>query len=240
MKVKSNYILLIALLLIVFTIPDFALAGPGGFIAKGIFKTWYGKLLAILLFIILFPLIIYIRWRESIEVKKNKRILNKLSIKNKDFDYLKLDKFVRNIFIRVHHAWMHEKMDEVSNYVTNWYWQNQQMVYLEEWERNGLKNICKVKSIGNIKPLFINIPSDSSLEGAQIAYSITANMEDYLVERSTGKVVQGRKGYADEERIWIFEYENGEWKLDDIREGGLSLAFAKMKNIVPQAHLQKA
>ena len=30
------------------------------------------------------------------------------------------------------------------------------------------------------------------------------------------------------------EYTEGKWLLDDIREGSLSLQFAKLKNIIPE------
>ena len=33
------------------------------------------------------------------------------------------------------------------------------------------------------------------------------------------------------------EYTEGKWLLDDIREGNMSLAFAKMKNVIPEFKL---
>ncbi|MGB1038701.1 MAG: hypothetical protein ACPGYY_08645, partial [Bacteroidia bacterium] len=40
--------------------PEVALAGPGGAIAKGFLKTWWGKALLLLAAIIFAPLMIYI------------------------------------------------------------------------------------------------------------------------------------------------------------------------------------
>ena len=40
-------------------------------------------------------------------------------------------------------------------------------------------------------------------------------------------------GMDEEEKIWVMEYTNGQWVLDDIQDGQLSLAFAKTKNIIP-------
>lgn len=240
MKFKPNTILILVLLLFAITVPDYALAGPGGYIAKGLFKTWYGKIFLVLISIILLPLIVYIRSREYLGIRKNKKQLTQLGMKNNDFNWLNLQKNVTNIYERVHVAWEKENMEEASKYVSDWYWQNQQLVFLDEWKRNGLKNVCKIWEIKSVKPLYLEISHDDQLEGSKIAFLIDAHMEDYLMERATGKIVQGKKGYADEERIWVMEYTNGEWKLDDIQEGSLSLAFIKTKNVIPEMHLSKA
>lgn len=236
---KRNHILLVALIVImVIMFADPVYAGPGGFIAKGLFKSFWGKLLLAALTIILLPLILYIRFREYFAVRKAKNTLRKIGMINKDFDWLNLDKNVRNVFNRVYIAWSHENMEEVANYVSTWYWRNQQLVYLDEWKNNNLQNICKLESIHKVNPLFIDITENDKLEGSRIAFSITATIEDYLVDRTTGQVVQGTKGFDSEEKIWIMEYTEGKWLLDDIRDGQLSLAFAKMKNVVPETVLQ--
>ena len=81
--------------------------------------------------------------------------------------------------------------------------------------------------------MYLEISEEENYEGSKIAFSITANIEDYLVNRDTREVVYGKKGYNDEEKIWIMEYTEGKWLLDDIREGEFSLAFAKLPNVVP-------
>jgi energy-coupling factor transporter transmembrane protein EcfT len=235
--VKSNYRILLLLFLVVFLYfidPEFALAGPGGAIAKGFFKTWWGKLIMAVLTIVLLPLIIYINLKEFFVTRKNKKILNKLGAINRDFSWLTLNKAVKNAFERVYIAWNNEDMQEVSELVSSWYWQNQQIVHLNEWEKRNLKNQCRLKSIGSIKPLHLEITDDATLEGSRIAFSITANMEDYLIHRETKKVVEGKRGFADEEKIWIMEYSDGKWKLDDIQEGSMSLAFARAENLIPE------
>lgn len=231
---KKHLILFTLLIVAVIFMVEPAYAGPGGYIAKGIFKTWWGKLLMIALAIILLPLILYIKFREYFAVKKNKQILLKLSRINPDFAWSKLEKNARNVFSRVYLAWSNENMDEVSNYVSNWYWQNQQLVVLDEWKRNNLQNICKLQEIGKIKPLHLEITDNDHLEGSIIVFSITANIEDYLVNRETGQLVSGRKGYQDEERIWFLLYTEGNWILDDIRDGSFSLSFAKLQNVIPE------
>ena len=137
------------------------------------------------------------------------------------------------MFERVYVAWSKEDMSTVSNHVSHWYWQNQQLVYLDKWKSENLKNICDLQSVGKIRPLHLEILNRENLEGSRIAFSINGRIKDYLVDRTTHKIVEGKDGYDDEEKVWIFEYTDGEWLLDDIREGDLTLAFAKLENIIP-------
>lgn len=235
---KRNHIVLILLVVIViFVFVDPVYAGPGGAIAKGLFKTWYGKLLLLILGIILLPVIIYVRTREYFAVRKNKKQLAQLATINRTFNWLDLEKNTRNIIQRVYEAWSKEDMERVSEYVSPWYWRNQQLVFLDQWKENNQQNICKLARIENIKPLYLEISSEENLEGSKIAFSITVEVEDYLVDRTTQQVVEGRKGFGSEEKVWILEYTEGNWLLDDIREGSLSLAFAKLPNVIP-AQLQ--
>ena len=55
------------------------------------------------------------------------------------------------------------------------------------------------------------------------------------MERDSQKIVQGKKGFQDLEYVWIFEYTEGKWLLDEIREGSLSLQFAKLDNVIPDS-----
>ena len=223
----------ITLIVVLFLFIDPVYAGPGGTVAKALFKTWWGKALLGLLTIILLPLIFYIQVIEFIAVRKAKKQLAKLSLINKDFSWLNIEKNVSNVFSRVYLAWGNENMNEVSSYVNHWYWQNQQLVHLDRWKNENLKNVCKLQSISRIKPLYLEISEEKNLEGSKIAFSITGNIEDYLINRDNKRVVEGKKGFNDETKIWIMEYTNGSWLLDDIRNDEFSLSFAKMENVVP-------
>ena len=66
-----------------------------------------------------------------------------------------------------------------------------------------------------------------------VVISIEARMKDCLQDRNTGKVVEGSKSYKEVETVWSFTLENGCWKVSDIEEGTMSLAYAKMINELP-------
>lgn len=233
MKKQHKITLVLTIIFILVLCIDPVYAGPGGTVAKALFKTWWGKLLLGTLTIIFLPVIFYVQTVEFLAVRKAKKALAKLGRVNKDFMWLNLEKNVSNVFSRVYVAWGNENMQEVSNYVNPWYWQNQQLVHLDRWKKENLKNICKLQSISKIKPLYLEISDDENFEGSKIAFSITGNIEDYLINRDTGKVVQGKKGFNDETKIWIMEYAEGNWLLDDIRNDEFSLSYAKLENVVP-------
>ncbi|VXB58426.1 Tim44 domain-containing protein [Maribacter litoralis] len=230
---KSHLIILVLVLALVLFDIDPMYAGPGGTVVKAIFKTWWGKVLLSILGIIFLPLTIYVYFREYFAVKNCKKQLLELGKRNKDFSWLNLDKNVRNIFNRVYIAWNNQDLKEASSYISHWYWQNQQLVHLDEWKKENLRNVCKVDGIKSVKPLYLEISEQENLEGSRIAFLITANIMDYLKNNDTHKIVQGSNKYDDEEKIWVMEYTDGQWVLDDIQDGQLSLAFAKTKNIIP-------
>ncbi len=59
-------------------------------------------------------------------------------------------------------------------------------------------------------------------------------MKDYLQDRNTGTVVEGSKRYKEVETVWSFTLENGVWKVSDIEEASMSLAYAKMVTDLPK------
>ena len=81
--------------------------------------------------------------------------------------------------------------------------------------------------------------ADENLNGTRIAVIIDVEVEDYLVDLETNNVVEGKKGFQNLDYVWFFEYENGKWLLDEIREGKTSLGFAKLANIIPTNVEQK-
>jgi hypothetical protein len=75
--------------------------------------------------------------------------------------------------------------------------------------------------------------NQGDLDGSRIVVAITADMEDYLAERATGKAVEGKKGFTEAESLWTFVFERGRWLVANIEESSLSLQYAKLVNEVP-------
>ncbi|MCH8207886.1 MAG: hypothetical protein IIA62_02335 [Nitrospinae bacterium] len=125
-------------------------------------------------------------------------------------------------------------MTESSNWMTDWYWKNQQMVYLDRWEREGLYNHCDVKEITSIQPLlFAHHNEGGEHEDSMLAVMIGANMQDFLAERDTGNVVEGSRKYKDVEKIWSFTLIDGAWKVSNIEDSSFSLTYAALEKTQP-------
>ena len=218
---------------IIFIEPAFA--GPGGKIARAAFETFWGRIILAFLTIVFLPLITYVLLREKISERRARKDLRYMAGFDARFEWLKIQERAKDCFFRVHSGWEKEDLSGVSGWMTDWYWQNQQLAHLERWRNEGLINICDVKKISHIKPLlFVHRNQGEEHENSMVVLSIEANMKDYLQDRTTGKVVEGSKRYKEVETIWSFTMEDGQWKVSDIEEGSMSLAYAKLASELPK------
>ena len=206
-----------------------AMAMPGGKIAGAFFDSPWTKILLGIVYIILFPFIIYVHVVEKCAVRRTKKDLRAMTQYSDIFEWLKIREHVKKCFYSVHSGWSDENLSKASNFMTDWYWKNQQIACLDRWKREGLVNICNVKMISNMKPLlFMHTNDDIEHEGSYIAISITARMQDYLKNIKTEKIIEGSKRYKDVDSIWIFTLIDNEWKVSDIEDGSLSLSYARL------------
>jgi Tim44-like domain len=220
--------------------PSAVLAAPGGKIASAIFRSFWGRILLAILCIIFLPLIIYISAVECLAERRTLKDLKRLSQISPKFDWLQIEDRVTECFHQVHSAWRKEDMQRAVEWMTDWYWQNQQIAYLDRWEQDGLVNHCRVRNISSIRPLFIRFcEREGSYDDSRLVVAITANMEDYLAERQTGKVVQGKKGYTDVTSLWTFLLVDGRWVVANIEQDTMTTTYAKMANEIPELLLSK-
>jgi len=227
-------LLVIGLLVGVLIAIEPAIAGPGGKIVSAVFDTFWGRILLVLLAIIFLPLIIYMLVWEKISERRARKDLRYMAGYDAVFDWLKIQQRAKDCFFRVHSGWESEDLSSVSGWMTDWYWQNQQLVHLDRWKKEGLVNICHVKKMTNIKPvLFVHRNQGSEHEDSMMVISIAAKMKDYLQERESGKVVEGSKRFKEVETIWSFTLQNGFWKVSDIEEAGMSIEYARMVKELP-------
>ena len=217
-----------------------SIAGPGGNIASLMFRTFFfgsfwGKIILACLVILFLPFIIYTYIKELIAQRCTLKDLSRLARISDHFDWLLLRDRITDSFFRIHNAWRKEDMKEASEWMTDWYWKNQQITFLDQWASEGLVNHCKVNSITNIKPLFLSYHGkDIGHEGSRIVISINAVMEDYLAKRDTGEVVEGKKGFFAVETVWTFLLKDKKWRVANIEDIGTLLEYALMINELPE------
>ena len=226
----NNLFRIILLVFLALIQVNILLAGPGGAIAKSITDTKIGKIIAIVLMVILFPFILYSYFKDTIAYRKTAADLKKLGMKDRRFQWLTMKTRFTDIYSRVHRAWDKKDMAEVSEFMTDWYWQNQQIVHLDKWESKGLVNICNVREITDLKPLFVQTSNESEMEGSRVVVSIDAEMEDYLLRKSDETIVEGIKGYKSRTTVWTFTLEEGKWKVENIEAVSFLSQYLKMDN----------
>lgn len=211
-----------------------AIAGPGGYIAKAAFETVLGRILLGALILFFMPLIILTVVKEKIATRRARKDLAYMAALDPRFDWFRIQQRAKECFNRVHDGWDKKDLSGASDWMTDWYWQNQQLVHLERWESEGLENVCKVKKIKSAYPLlFSHYNHEENHEGSIVSMSITAHLQDYLRDKSSGKVVEGSKKFKDVETIWTLAMHNGIWKVADIDEGDLSLDYAAQMKLTP-------
>jgi hypothetical protein len=236
---KRRSILFVTVLIVILALalmPETAFAAPGGKIVSGLFKTPWGRVLLGVLTVIFAPIIIFVVITEWRGEKRSMAQLRRLAAIDPNFEWMALKERVTGCYQRIHAAWTAEDMSQASEWMTSWYWQNQQLAHLNRWERDGLVNHCRIKSISRVRPLFVSFKSnaDGSSDGSRVVVAISAKMEDYLEVRATGKVVEGKKGFADAEHVWTFLLQQGQWVVSNIEEGSMSLTYARMLAEVPE------
>lgn len=222
----------------VLVLPEAAYAAPGGMIVKAAAKTWYGKVFAGIVFIILLPIGLYVLVVERMARTKAKKALTELAKVNKAFRWTALRERAYEVVTQVYSAWKKSDVVQAKEWMTAWYWQNQKITVLDEWESEGLSNYCKLNAIQSIDPLYVEYTEETEGdgEGSRIVLSVEVSLVDYLVNDSTGEVVKGDKKEKLLESLWTLVLEEGQWKLTLIEEGSVSLHYARMKNNLEAAH----
>ncbi len=220
-------------LMVAFIFIQPAYAGPGGQIAKVLAKTFWGKMVLGLLAAILMPVGIYLYIKQQLAQRRAYKDLKYMAQYNPNFEWLRTKKRIMDCFHRIHSTWDEEDVSDACEYMTDWYWQNQQLVYLDRWHREGLRNVCEVKKVRSVRPLlFIHRNDDVAHESSMLVVSITANMKDCLVQRETDKVIKGDRKFKDHETIWSFTLAEGTWRVSNIEAAACEFDYIfQVKNV---------
>ena len=200
--------------------------------------SFWGILLLAFFFVLLVPSFLYAHVQQNIKVRRTMITLQNLAAVNSSFDWVLIKNRVTDIFVRTHRAWSHEDMEEISSFSSTWYWQNQQMVFIDRWHNRGLVNRSEVQSINNITPLFVRHSGLPQAESSILVVGINANQEDYLMQRETGELVEGKKGFHNMDTLWTFRLHKGEWLLDNIEHVEFWPTYVRIPNEVPDSAIQ--
>ncbi len=239
MKNKNLLILVCSCLFIFFLFQEPVYAGAGGTIAKAVTKSFWGKFIIALIVIIFLPVILYTYFQEYFAERKTMKDLEILKRESRVFNWMDIKARASDIFTRVQKAWANEQVSEAAEWMSPWYWQNQQIVYLDKWEQKGLKNYTEIKKVNKLRPLYVECSDEANYVNSRIVVAIEANMEDFLARRSDNRIVEGEKGFKDVETVWTLVYDGKNWVVDNIESDSLTLAYAKLQNYIPVSIREK-
>ncbi len=211
-----------------------ALAGPGGIIAKTLWNSFWGKLLLAVLVLIFLPLITLALIEEHRAHRRSRRDLRFMAGYNPLFEWLSLRERITDCFYRIHGHWSQQDLAAADNWMSDWYRQNQQMVFLDRWRRQGLVNHCEIRRINSIRPVFFahrNVGAEH--RHSMLVVSISARMKDYLAERESGRVVEGKKRFRDIETLWTLVLEDNRWRVSNIEEAASLFDYTRLARELP-------
>ena len=229
---KKYITILIVIFLIIVAVNEPVLAGAGGSIAKAITKSFWGKLVIAAITIIFLPLILYMYITEYIAVRRTQKDLRFLAQKFKAFDWISLRQRIQDVFMRVQAGWDKGDVSEVNEWMDDWYWQNQQYVYLDRWSNEGLKNITKIQKINSIRPIYVSYSGEADAQNSRLVVLIDAEMQDYLVRITDSIVVEGDREFKSVEKVWTFVFINNKWVVQNIEDTAMSRIYIKEANVV--------
>jgi len=110
------------------------------------------------------------------------------------------------------------------------YIKNQQFL-LDKWEKEGVENKVSNVRIKTMTPLYIaqNIKDETK---NRISVEIEAEMRDFMIDKKTGKVIEGDKTLGDVTTIWSFVWQDNRWVLNLIEADEMSMDYLTEKNKV--------
>jgi hypothetical protein len=212
-----------------------AQAGPGGEIASSLFKSPLGRIIGGILVVLFFPFIVYAIIQDAKMKRRALKDIAYLGTTAAQFEWMSFKEKVIDSFTRIHQAWQSENVEPVSHLMTDWYWQNQQQVYLNEWAANGLRNDCEVKEVRKVVPYLVVHRNENNIahEGTRVVVAITAYMKDCLVEKATGKVVKGDNYFGNVTTYWTMLWEKGEWRVSLIESPSEATQYDQLIKTLP-------
>ena len=207
-----------------------ALAGPGGAIAKAAFKTPLGRILGLILAIILLPLIVYVCIGEWLGVRRTQRDLRRLAEDHPAFAWDGIERWVRGHATELYRCWDQGDLRPCGAFMTQHFFSTQQDL-LDRWRDEGKHNVCELKELRRIRPLFVSTGGESTIPTVLVLFNVT--LVDYLESTRSRTILKGQKRAIDQDVIWrLVMLPDGAWALHSIEEGELSLAFAREANDV--------
>jgi hypothetical protein len=218
-------------------------AGPGGQFVKQALSSKFGKVgglivggLLLIAVVLLLPLMLYIKYKESAGIRRTKKDLAVLADKYSWFEWLAIRDRVNQAVRKIGQVWDSGDLSSVASFMTVEYFVSQQQL-LRRWLDEGKQVVYKLEKVCGIEPLAVRVENADSLSWIRVLVKV--DCVDYVRDRHTFEVIKGDVGKTNGfESVWCFAYSGQQWLLNSIEEGSTSLAWASEKNHVSTTYLE--
>lgn len=229
---RSTLGLVSLLVLVVFAlnaaVPMEAWAGPGGVFVKAAARSPFVRVALAVIAILFLPFIVYVYAREWLGVLKTRRDLSILAKSRPEYSWGLIDEQANAAIRAVYAGWKLGDLAPATEHMTPHYLESQ-VALLERWREEGKRNVCELKRLDGLSPLWIRAESDT--EYATLALLVSGRQLDYLEEVETRRVIKGDRDKAEDfESVWLFSHQQERWCVYAIQPGNNSLAYARMPN----------
>jgi predicted lipid-binding transport protein (Tim44 family) len=135
--------------------------------------------------------------------------------RNPDFDPEAFKEFAQDVFFKIQAAWARRDITVMAQYL------GQDLLKEYEGHFEELKKRGEINRLENIAVRKVEIEDSGEMDGEEfVIVRFTANLLDYTVEESTGKVVKGDPAEPVKfDEKWAFSRPEGssQWKLEGIQ-----------------------
>jgi len=189
-------------------------AGPIGLVAGVASGTFWARILIVLVAVAMPVVAGRLMLHRRLAERRTRQALRSMATSDERFEWDFVQRRAMACFHRVRMGWQDGDLSDAGRWMTDWAWQNQQLVHLDQWKREGLINICRVKHISKLRPLlFVHRNVGHDHENSVVVISITAMMQDYLIKQSSDQIIDGSLKWKSVESIWTLTMNNGSWKV---------------------------
>ena len=150
------------------------------------------------------------------------------------FEWPKLKMRAIDCFYRHHGPWGQEDIGDVPLWMTEAFWEEHKVQKMLKSDQDQYLNVCNVQSVSNVKPLlFAHHNLGGKDEGSRIVLAITAKMQNYDVDKRTGKVVKGAESFRNVTQVWTLELVNARWVISRVEDEKAADAYISSVNSLP-------
>ncbi len=154
-------------------------------------------------------------WKVRKASRASKKQIRSFEKTDSNWDYKEMKNYVRRAYFEIQECWRRQDVDYAKDYLSreiqeNW---RTKLAWMEMRDEEEVQEGVRLLSAKPVK-----VKNLEGTEGDYIWYVIHGKMKDYRIRKSTGEFLEGNERASAFYEYWKFIYEDGRWKLDEIKQ----------------------